>query len=544
MKLTIILWLLLLAGTHKVFAQNYYWVGFSNKNNTSYSLSEPEKYLSERAIQRRERQKITIDSLDFPVNKNYIKSVTDLGVEMVHSSKWLNGVTVKVDIDSFETKVRKLPFVKEVQRTKTAGTKSAFNKWEAVSVSGSEPINPEYYGASVPQISTLNGHFLHTLGNRGKDMHIAVLDGGFLNVNIYPAFDSLWVNGQILGTRDFVDPKSIFYSTHYHGMSVLSCMGGNIPGKLIGTAPDASYWLLRSEDTGSEFLIEEDNWVVAAEFADSVGCDVINSSLGYTTFDDASMNHTYAEMDGKTTHVTRGANIAATRGMLVFVSAGNEGNKPWKYISAPSDGELVIGVGAMNKDTVAAAFSSFGPAYGGKIKPNVSAIGWNTYLQLSNGTLGYSNGTSFSSPVMAGMAASYWQSVRHVPAVEIKKAIEKFSHLYNNPHSQLGFGVPDFEKAWRYYFPLGVSVLTSKQSWTVYPNPVGDQIILQKNEDALGGKAEIGIFSVDGKLLLRKVVTEENQIVIDGLNRLPTGFLLLKISAENKTETFKLSKIQ
>jgi len=275
-----------------------------------------------------------------------------------------------------------------------------------------------------------------------------------------------------------------------------------------------------------------------------VGCDVINSSLGYSTFDDPAMNHTYAEMDGKTTRVTRGANIAATRGLLVFVSAGNEGNKPWKYISAPSDGELVIGVGAMNKDTVAAAFSSFGPAYGGKIKPNVSAIGWNTYLQLSNGTLGYSNGTSFSSPVMAGMASSYWQSVRHVPAAEIKKTIEKFSHLYANPNNQLGFGVPDFEKAWRYYFPLGVSVLTSKKSWTVYPNPIGDQIVLQKNEDALGGKAEIGIFSVDGKLLLRKVVTEENQIVIDGLNRLPTGFLILKISAENKTETFKLSKIQ
>jgi len=544
MKRNLLFLVMLLAGTFQVFAQSYYWVGFIHKNNSSYSFSQPGKYLSERAIQRRERQNIAIDSLDLPVNKNYIKGVTDLGVELVHSSKWLNGITVKVAIDSFETKVGKLPFVKEVQRTKTTATKSGFNKWDAESVYGSKPIDSAYYGASVPQVSTLNGHFLHKLGYRGKGIHIAVLDAGFLNANIYPAFDSLWANGQILGTKDFVDPKSSFYTTHYHGMSVLSCMGGNIPGKLIGTAPDASYWLFRSEDGGTEFLIEEDNWVVAAEFADSVGCDVINSSLGYSTFDDPAMNHTYAEMDGKTTRVTRGANTAASRGMLVFISAGNEGNKPWKYISAPSDGELVIGVGAMNKDTIAANFSSFGPAYGGKTKPNVSAIGWNTYLQLSSGVLGYSSGTSFSSPVMAGMAASYWQSVRHVPAAEIKKTIEKFSHLYTNPHGQLGFGVPDFEKAWRFYFPLGSINRENRGDWLVYPNPVGDQLVIQYNEGTMGGKTEIGIFSVDGKLLFRKVVSAENKITIDGLNQLPTGLLILKISAGNKTETYKLSKIQ
>lgn len=524
-------------------AQSYYWVGFTDKNNSEFSLSDPGKYLSERAIQRRQRQQIAIDSLDLPVNKNYIDEVQALGAELLHSSKWLNGITVKATSDSFQYKVLQLSFVKEIQLTKKIGTKSAYNKWSTESESETVPIDTSYYGPSVSQVSTLNGQFLHNHGYRGLGMHIAILDGGFLNVDIYPAFDSLRANGQILGTKDFVNPQSNIYATNYHGMSVLSCMGGNIPGQLIGTAPEASYWLLRSEDTGTENLIEEDNWVAAAEFADSVGCDVINSSLGYSTFDDPAMNHTYSEMDGKTTRATRGANIAAKRGMLVFVSAGNEGNKSWRYISAPSDGENVIGVGAMNKDTIAASFSSYGPAYGGQTKPNVSAIGWNTYMQLSNGTLGYANGTSFSSPVMAGMAACFWQSVRHVPAAEIKKTIEKFSHLYTNPHSQLGFGVPDFERAWKFYFPLGIADLDESVDWLVYPNPVIDELVLQK-KSTHSGKTDVAIFSTDGKLHLQKTFFDGNRIVIDGLRQLPVGLFVLKISSESKTESFKLSKIQ
>lgn len=543
MKRKILLATFLITAVLPVFAQKYFWIGFTDKNNTLYSIARPQEYLSERAIQRRDRQQIEIDSLDLPVNKNYIKEITDLGVEFVHSSKWLNGITVKVAIDSFEYKAKQLPFVKEVQLTKSSGTKSAFNKWETEMDSESEPIDTSYYGLSVSQVSTLNGQFLHNQGYRGQGMHIAIIDGGFLNVDIYPAFDSLRAKGQILGTKDFVDPQSRFYSTHYHGMSVLSCIGGNIPGQLIGTAPEASFWLLRSEDTGSEYLIEEDNWVVAAEFADSVGCDIINSSLGYTTFDDPAMSHTYSDLDGKTTRVTRGANIAATRGMLVFASAGNEGNKPWKYIGAPSDGENVIGVGAMNKDTIAAYFSSFGPAFGGQTKPNVTAIGWNTYMQLSTGSLGYANGTSFSSPIMAGMAACYWQSVRHVPAAEIKKTIEKFSHLYTNPDNRLGYGVPDFEKVYRYYFPLSVTDFKENGNWSVYPNPVAEKLVIQKTRGSRSGKTEISIFSVDGKQLLKKVVSGENHIVVEELSQLPVGLLILKISSEGETETFKLSKI-
>ena len=527
-----------------VGSQNFYWVGFKDKNNTEYSLSKPEKYLSERALQRRDRQQIHVDSLDLPVNKNYITQITALGVVFVHSSKWLNGITVKSEIDSFEFKAKKLPFVKEVQLTKGSGTKSAYNKWTDEDETVAEPIDLTLYGPSSAQVSTLNGQFLHNHGYRGLGMHIAVLDGGFYKANEYFALDSLWENGQILGTKDFVDPAVDIFSTHWHGMSVLSCMGGNVQGSLIGTAPEASYWLIRSEDTGSEYLIEEDNWVAAAEFADSVGCDIINSSLGYTVFDNPAMNHTYADVDGKTTRVTRGANIAASRGMLVFSSAGNEGNASWKYIAAPSDGENVIGVGAVNKDSVAAAFTSYGPAFDGKTKPNISAVGWNTYLQKSDGKLGFLNGTSFSSPVMAGMAACFWQSVSHVPATEIKKTIEKFSHLYLNPDPRLGYGIPDFEKAWKSFFPLSVNQLSKNEGWIVYPNPVTDVIFLRNNTAAIQNQIVIEIFTPDGKLVKNWIKPESQNIELRDIQSLPNGILLLKISTDKNSETIKLNKLQ
>lgn len=534
---------ILIFSSFNIGAQEYYWIAFSDKNQTQYSLSSPGDYLSERAIQRRIRQNIAIDSLDLPVNQNYAEDVINLGARLIHSSKWLNGITVKAETDSFNIKLAKLPFVKEVQLTKTTTTKSAIQK--LIETSGFEniPIDASLYGPSVFQTSILNGQFLHNQNFRGKGIHIAVLDAGFLNANRYPAFDSLWANNQILGTKDFVDPTDDFFSTHYHGMSVLSCMGGNLPGSLIGTATKASYWMIRSEDTDSEFLIEEDNWVAAAEFADSAGVDIINSSLGYTQFDDSDMNHTYSEMDGKTTRITRGANIAASRGMLVFASAGNEGNKSWKYLGAPSDGEKVIGVGAVNKDSIRASFTSYGPAFGGKIKPNVSAVGWNTYLQKSDGTLGYLNGTSFSSPVMAGMAASLWGAMPHTTAAQMKNAIEMSAHLYDSPNDVLGFGIPNMEQAWLILMNLSSSESKFSKQWTAYPNPVSDVLILRNSNNQFSDDITIEVFTLDGKLVQKWIKPNANRIELRDLNSLPKGILLLKISSSNSSETIKLSKI-
>lgn len=526
-------------------SQEYFWVAFTNKNQTTFSLNDPEKYLSERAIQRRIRQHIAIDSLDLPVNQVYIQQITDLGVQVVHASKWLNGITVKSAIDSFALKALQFPFVKEVQLTKPGNsTKSAFIKFPEIETPRTFDAVSNYYGSSVYQIDLMNGQLLHNKNYRGQGMQIAVLDAGFYNANIYPAFDSLWINDQILGTKDFVNLNAEVFNTHSHGMSVLSCMGGNIPGELVGTAPKADYLLLRTEDNGSEYIIEEDNWVAAAEYADSVGCDIINSSLGYTLFNDSSMNHSYADMDGNTTRVTQGANIAFSKGILVFSSAGNDGNKAWKYVSAPADGDNVIAVGAVNRDSVPALFTSHGPSSDGDVKPNIAGVGRNTYLVTSTGDLGYSNGTSFSSPIMAGMAACLWQVNKNASAAEIKHILEMSSHLYTTPDSISGYGIPDMAKAMALMTTISASMDKQDKSWNVYPNPFAETLVLSANKLMDNDYLEIGIYSIDGRLLQCYNLPATKRIELQNLAALPSGILLLKVKNGDTVETIKISKIR
>ena len=530
----------------KGWSQPYYWVSFSDKDNSPWSFSFPEDYLSERALLRREKQNIKIDSLDLPVNPEYVQQVLQLGATLVHQSKWLNGITVKTVVPDFIESAASLPFVKEVQLTRrSVGAKSAVNKFEDPYVTDEIMIiDTALYGASSHQVGQLNGQFLHNQNFKGQGMFIAVLDAGFYKANEYEAFDSLWINGQILGTKDFVNGGEGIFETHYHGMSVLSIIGGNVPGQLVGTAPKASYWLLRSEDSNSEFLTEEDNWVVAAEYADSVGVDVINSSLGYSSFDDPAMDHTYGDMDGNTTRVTRGANIAASRGILVFSSAGNEGRagNSWKYIIAPSDGDSVIGVGAVNKDGVPAPFTSYGPASDGDVKPNVAALGWNTIVQRSNGTIGPGNGTSYSSPVIAGAAACLWQANPHATAFQVKDAIEKSANLYNNVDSLLGYGIPDLKIADKI---LKTSILKKRDknsNWLVYPNPANSYIVLQKHSGATSGKVLISFYSMNGKLLRKEQHNDASKVLIQDLHSLPSGWLILQILSDDASEAIKIRK--
>jgi serine protease AprX len=535
---------ILIIQTFQTKGQGYYWVSFTDKNSSAFSISDPYEYLSERSIERRTKQNIPIDSLDLPVNSNYIDSIINVGAELIHSSKWLNGITVKIESAGILSEVSDFTFVSKVQRTKPlTTTKSAFNKFKEIVSVEKEPIDTSEYGSSVFQTGLMNGQFLHNQNYNGQGMQIAILDAGFLNTDEYLAFDSLWANNQILGVKDFVNPNSNIFDEHYHGMSVLSCIGGNVPGKLIGTARKASFWLLRSEDAATEYLIEEDNWIVAAEFADSVGVDIINSSLGYYDFDDPITNHSYADMDGKTTRVTQGANIAASRGILVFSSAGNEGNNPWKHIIAPADGDNVIAVGATNWAGFAAPFTSHGPASDGDIKPNISALGWNTYLQQSTGNLGHSSGTSFSSPVLAGMAACLWQAAPNLTVREIKFAMEISSSLFLNPDSILGYGIPDFEKAWDLFFPMGVTTQFERKEWFVYPNPVRDVIVLRKNGVVNSDKITIEIYSLEGRLLQKWIKPNSPGFALSDIGQLPQGIFILKISSDKKSQTIKLNKI-
>ena len=518
-----------------------YWVQLKDKKGTLYQISKPEVFLSQRAISRRVRQHIPVDETDLPISTVYLDSLKKRGLEIVHTSKWLNGITVRTADTALIRKIGKLPFVSLVQLTKPASVlKSGFNKF------GNEEsaiiYDPANYGTAIGQLTLMNGQYLHQQGFRGKGIQIAILDAGFWHVNSITAFDSLRNTGRILGTRDFVDPLSDIYQQHSHGMSVLSCMGGNLPGKLIGTAPDASFYLFRSEDAATEYLIEEDNWVAAAELADSLGVDVINSSLGYNLFDDPSMNHSYSDMNGKKTRITQGANMAFRKGILVFTSAGNEGTNSWKRIIAPSDGENVIGVAAVDKNGIRASFSSVGPAFGGAIKPNVAAVGWSTYLVTGSGVLGFSSGTSFSSPVLTGMGACLLQANPYANVKQVKMAIEQSASQFMKPDSLLGFGIPDFEKADKYLKINLSKELKQNGSWEIAPNPFHESIFIRNLKSGLGESCLIGIYNLQGICLWQSFFSTSAAIMLNDLAVLPEGFLVLSICSGGKEERFKLIK--
>ncbi len=524
------------------YGQNFYWVAFTDKNNSEFSLSEPEDYLSQRAIERRQRQNIPIDSLDLPVNKTYIDSVLTLDVEFVHASKWLNGITVKTNAETVEAVLADWSFVDYLQLTKPSSTKSARVDGAEGKFTDEITIDTSYYGESVHQVGMLNGQFLHLKDYRGKGMQIAVLDAGFLDANKLAAFDSLWADGRILGERDFVNPESDIFAEHYHGMSVLSCMGGNVPGELVGTAPDASYWLLRSEDAATEYIIEEDNWIAAAEFADSLGVDVINSSLGYFTFDDSNTDHTYSDMDGKTTRVTQGANIAASRGILVFASAGNERNKDWFRIIAPSDGEKVIGVGAVTQSLTPAAFTSAGPAFGGAVKPNVSAMGYAATVQHPTYGIWKMNGTSFSSPVLAGMVTCLWQMFPNKTAEEIKLAVEMSANKYNNPDSLIGYGIPDMQIAAELLGYQEVNLQELGSNWKAWPNPFVTKIVVETSEN-IAGSIHFKLISMAGHELKSWELKSARRFELSDLPELNQGIYFLRIESEDASHSIKLSSV-
>lgn len=427
-----------------------HWIQFTDKHDSPYNIDKPEAYLSERAIERRKRYNIKIDESDFPINPNYLNEVRKLGGVVYTTSKWFNAATVFAP-DEVLKKIIQLPFVKGAE---PVGRYSKPRPARSRAKTRDNGVNyvqyNEHYGYGDNQIKMLNGDLLHNMGYDGDGMMVAVLDGGFSNVDIMPFFDTLRANGRLLDGWDMVDNDSYVYESSSHGTQVLSTMGANLPGLLVGTAPGATYICVKTEDVRSELRIEEDNWVAGAEYADSLGIDVINSSLGYTTFNIKSMNHTYDDMNGKTSRATIGADIAASKGMLIVVSAGNEGGGKWKYMGAPADGNDVFAVGGVNRNTKRASFSSQGPTSDGRVKPNIMARGEQSVVaSLYAYEVDSANGTSFASPIMAGMVTSLWQAFPEKTNVEVMRAIEKSADNYNTPDGKMGYGLPDFYRAYR-----------------------------------------------------------------------------------------------
>lgn len=539
--------LLLSTVAYSQVAENCYRLYLTDKNYNTYDLNNPEEFLTTKSINRRLKQNISLQINDLPVSQFYLDSLKKLGLTILNKSKWLNTVVVYTnDIELIDT-IDYYGFIRTFQKsTKTLDSNSFKDILVRNEMTLTKTKGDNYdYGFGSTQISMVNGHTLHRSGFRGENISIAIIDAGFYNVDILPAFDSLRINNQILGTKDFVDGDTQVFDASNHGMKVLSVMASNIPGELIGTAPKANYWLLRSEETSSEYSIEEDNWLAAAEFADSVGVDIINSSLGYTEFDDPLQNYIYENLDGNTTFITKAADIAASKGILVVNSAGNLGDDPWKYISAPADADSILTVGAVDSFAASVYFSGIGPTSDGRIKPDVTAMGYRAAVQGNDGNITFSNGTSFSAPIISGMAACLWQYFPNLSNMEIIHKIQESAHQYSNPDYQMGYGIPDFGKAAGLENINLISVINNEAFIKTYPNPFTDNITIEFLIK-ISEQINIELYNSTGEKMRTEFAypnTYKTTIIIKDLAQYSSGIYYLKIKIGDSYITKTICKI-
>lgn len=426
-----------------------YRISLKDKAATTYSLKQPETFLSAKAIARRQKQNLPIDSTDLPVCRKYIDEIRRQGVNIVVAGKWENFVTVSCNDSTLIDRIAALPFVRATEKVwiTPAGDRPTMST-QRDSVENNPVVHPDsIYGLAISQIRMSNGDKLHQEGFKGQGMTIAIIDAGFHNADRITAMKNI----RVLGTKDFVNPKADIFAESSHGMMVLSCIGMNQPDIMTGTAPEASFWLLRSEDEYSEHLVEQDYWAAAVEFADSVGVDVLNTSLGYYAFDDKSKNYKYRELDGRHALMSRQASRIADKGMVLVCSAGNSGASSWKKVTPPGDADNVLTVGAIDKNAVLAPFSSVGNTADGRIKPDVVAVGLGSDVMGTNGKQGRANGTSFSSPILCGMVACLWQACPKLTAKEVIELVRQSGDRAEFPDNIYGYGVPDMWKAYEEY---------------------------------------------------------------------------------------------
>jgi subtilisin family serine protease len=417
-----------------------------DKGHAPFSLEHPEAFLSEKSIHRRARQGLEINLSDLPIDPAYFDAVRQTGASIRAFSKWVNTIVVHIPQDSILSALAELPFVDTLYCVWKGKLPEPELGSEGKAIGKTALRNDiNSYGSGFTQIKINNGHLLHEAGFRGKGMTVAVMDGGFPNVDILDFFDA----DKILEVKNFNhevnDPKR---SSVEHGTRVLSCMLSDKSGELIGTAPEASYYLFRTEVDKEEFPVEEDYWVAALEYADSIGVDVVTTSLGYSNFDKSEMDHTQEQLDGKTIPMSEAANLAASKGMLLFNSAGNERAKNWGKITIPSDAENIITVGSIAKDSILSSFSSYGYSADGRVKPDLTALGTSASVLAASGYVITSNGTSFSTPILAGMATCLWEALPDLTTFDMLKLLRETGDRFANPDSLYGYGVANVYKAY------------------------------------------------------------------------------------------------
>lgn len=520
-----------------VFSQEDAWVYFNDKPNAQTFLDNPLLELSQRSLDRRQNQEIALSIEDAPIHQPYVDQIySAIGITVKAQSKWLNCVHVRGDLDAIQL-LANFTFVNHIRYADN----SLNNKTSIPQPI--QPLNKQLdvqsnfnYGNSTNQIQMLNAQTLHQQNFTGQGKIIAVLDSGFINVNTTSPFQRLFDNNLILGGYNFVSQSTDVYSLHNHGTNTLSCMGGFVDGQLVGTAPDASYYLYVTEDVAAENPVEESYWVQAAEEADRVGADIISTSLGYFEYDNPNYSYQYDNLTGNFAFASQGANIAFSKGMIIVASAGNSGATENPHVNVPAEAINVLAVGAVSADETYAYFSSIGPSFDGRIKPDVMAQGVQSTIANTMGQITSASGTSFACPIMAGAIASFWSAIPNATNQQVIDLVKQSADRFLSPDDLYGYGIPNFGSA------LSMAQLAINESirnnFKLYPNPTSDKIsvFIPNNLD------EVSIIIYD--LLGQKIIEQKtsNQNLDISLENNSAGIYFYIIQSKSNFQSGKIIK--
>jgi len=531
---------------------NCYRITFSDKNNSPYSVNRPEEFLSQRAIEKRVRFNIPVIEQDLPVNPQYIEAILNLSSEqsqIISKSKWDNSVVIfypetenchsiiaeMINNLSFVVDTLPVAYYEISKKNKTP----IYEKLPSNMVSSSSTCDYDY-GNSVDNINLHNGELLHKAGFCGEGMLICVFDGGWKGFDTISYFKPLYEKGQIWGTRDLVTKVNNVYTRTDHGTYCTSQLASTIEGKMVGAAPKANYFFIRSEDPWTEQLIEEDFWAFAAELADSIGTDVVSSSVGYTTFDYDWQNlYTSADNNGTASIASRAATTLTEKGVIVVNAAGNQGLFPWRYLVRPADAFNILAVGAVTKNGLSATFSSYGPSSDGRVKPDVAALGEKLWSVTGKGKIVNTGGaTSGATPIIAGLSACLWQALPQYSSLEIKQLIRKYGDMANNPDDRTGYGIPNFYQC---YIDHYTEIQENKiPEVSVYPNPTTGDLRIMNYDLRI---EHIEIYDVFGrKVFSNHLITSSFNYIIN-ISYLPKGIYIIRIQTEKGMLNKKIIKI-
>lgn len=490
------------------------WIYFTDKGlNDKLDELKISDYLTEKSIDRRLKRTTGnnyFNESDLPVNNNYINDITDAGIKIRHKSKWFNAVSCFADKNQIEialqknfvskielvARYRKNPVVPELSAEDNPGKGNiSYNNFTSIN-----------YGQSLAQDSLINVPEVHNRGYTGEGVLIASFDAGFDNLN-HICFNRIRDKG--LRTFDFVNGDTIVANGNgrlgngAHGTITLSLIAGYDPGFLVSPAFDSRYILAKTENTNSETPVEEDNWIAAAEWADSLGADIITCSLGYLSFEPPYTSYTWQSMDGNTALITRAADLAVSKGIVVVISAGNEGfNNSHNTLNAPADAFNVITVGSVNLNRQRSSFSSVGPTFDGRIKPEVMALGsFNYAARPGNGSTGYSSsstGTSLACPMVAGVCALLLSAKNTLTPAEIKQILISTSDNNLSPDNLKGWGTVNASYAIDKALGLDINIPAEYRLSQNYPNPFNPGTTIRYSLSK-PGFVQLKIYDISGK---------------------------------------------